>query len=82
MAVNPARVEWWGKVFFTDGARLTMNAGATAGSPDLYECETVETAGKLGCVLKTLHRQMAGQRRACKVSWWCKRRRSLRVFRC
>ncbi|MGC2223901.1 MAG: hypothetical protein WA624_16915, partial [Methylocella sp.] len=42
------------RVFFTDGARLTMNAGATAGRPDLYECEIVEAAGKLGCVLTDL----------------------------
>jgi hypothetical protein len=49
------------RVFFTDGARLTMNAGATAGSPDLYECEIVETAGKLGCVLTDLTPASGGE---------------------
>ncbi len=42
------------RVFFIDGARLTMNAGANANRPDLYECEIVEAGGKLGCVLTDL----------------------------
>jgi DNA-binding beta-propeller fold protein YncE len=35
-----------GRVFFTDGQRLT-----TSSAGDLYECEIIETAGKLACVL-------------------------------
>ncbi len=43
------------KVLFTDTQRLTEDAGAVAGEPDLYECEMVEEApGELGCRLSDL----------------------------
>ena len=48
------------RIFFTDRQRLTADATAgvgqaqTAGEPDLYECEIVEAAGRLTCVLTDL----------------------------
>jgi hypothetical protein len=42
------------RVFFTDDERLTAGAGGEKGRPDLYMCEIVETAGKLGCELTDL----------------------------
>jgi DNA-binding beta-propeller fold protein YncE len=42
------------RVFFTDIKRLTAGSRASAESPDLYECEIVETAGKPACDLKDL----------------------------
>lgn len=42
------------KVFFTDTQRLTSNAGAESGRPDLYECEIVEEASGLKCNLSDL----------------------------
>jgi Tol biopolymer transport system component len=42
------------KVFFTDQQRLTAEANASFGEPDLYECELVETEGKLECKLTDL----------------------------
>jgi hypothetical protein len=42
------------KVFFTDGERLTAGSKAESGKPDLYECEMVEDAGELKCVLSDL----------------------------
>lgn len=56
------------KVFFTDGRRLTSDAGADVRGngnilePDLYECEIVETAGKLACDLSDLTPSHAGER--------------------
>jgi hypothetical protein len=37
------------RVFFTDPQRLTPDATAGAGKPDLYECEVGEAGGKLQC---------------------------------
>jgi DNA-binding beta-propeller fold protein YncE len=45
------------RVFFTDGRRLTADAG---GGRDLYECEMVEVAGKLTCKLSDLTPPGAG----------------------
>jgi hypothetical protein len=43
------------KVYFTDGQRLTADSTAGGSSArDLYECEVVESAGKLACNLKDL----------------------------
>ncbi len=42
------------KVFFTDEARLTEHSTATAGEPDLYECEMIEVSEKLQCRLSDL----------------------------
>ncbi len=42
------------RVFFTDTQRLTADAGANIGQPDLYECEIVEAGGKPSCVLTDL----------------------------
>jgi hypothetical protein len=42
------------RVFFTDPARLTEDSTAGGGEPDLYECELVERAGGLSCVLSDL----------------------------
>lgn len=39
------------RVFFIDAQRLTRNAGASGGSPDLYECEMVQEAGMPKCNL-------------------------------
>lgn len=41
-------------VFFTDERRLTKDSGAESGKPDLYECDVVEEAGELKCVLSDL----------------------------
>jgi DNA-binding beta-propeller fold protein YncE len=42
-------------VFFTDEARLTPNAGATADKPDLYACQVQSSEGRLtGCILTDL----------------------------
>jgi DNA-binding beta-propeller fold protein YncE len=41
-------------VFFTDGERLTPNAGASHGKPDLYACEIREEEVHLGCQLTDL----------------------------
>jgi DNA-binding beta-propeller fold protein YncE len=48
------------KVLFTDAQRLTREAGASQGHADLYECEMVETAGKLKCRLSDLTPRSAG----------------------
>jgi hypothetical protein len=37
------------RVYFTDEHRLTRDAGANPGEPDLYECQVGEVAGKLAC---------------------------------
>jgi hypothetical protein len=51
------------KIFFTDTQRLTPDStaapeghgiGAAPPQPDLYECEVVETGGKLACNLRDL----------------------------
>lgn len=42
------------RVLFTDAQRLTADSGASSGSDDLYECEIVEEAGGLRCVLSDL----------------------------
>ncbi|MGN6373905.1 MAG: hypothetical protein ACTHM1_13105 [Solirubrobacteraceae bacterium] len=40
------------KVFFTDSSRLTPDATATPGEPDLYMCEIGEASGHIACALK------------------------------
>lgn len=42
------------KVFFTDTQRLTHDSHATTNEAELYECEIVEAAGGLECVLSDL----------------------------
>ena len=42
------------RVFFTDSEKLTSDAGAGGGNPDLYECAIVEGAGQPGCSLTDL----------------------------
>ena len=43
------------RVFFTDTQRLTPNASAASGAPDLYECEvTAPPAGPLACALSDI----------------------------
>jgi hypothetical protein len=42
------------RVFFTDAQPLTLDSGAGAEKPDLYECEIGEVAGKPKCNLKDL----------------------------
>jgi hypothetical protein len=42
------------KVFFTDGARLTTDATAKQGQPDLYECEIEVSGEELNCTLQDL----------------------------
>jgi hypothetical protein len=42
------------KVLFTDAERLTSNATARPGEPDLYECEVSVLAGSPKCALKDL----------------------------
>ncbi len=42
------------KVFFTDEARLTRDATARPGEPDLYMCEIGTSVDKLECALKDL----------------------------
>ena len=42
------------KIYFTDGQRLTPDSHASENARDLYECEIVEVAGKLGCKLSDL----------------------------
>jgi hypothetical protein len=41
-------------VLFTDGSKLTKDATAVLGKPDLYECEIVIEEGKLACELSDL----------------------------
>jgi DNA-binding beta-propeller fold protein YncE len=54
------RVEFQGanrdasKVFFTDDSRLSADATARPGKPDLYECEVSVVAGSPVCALKDL----------------------------
>ena len=54
------------RVFFTDTAPLTPESdqrpvfGATDNPADLYECEIIETAGKLSCDLKDLTPVISG----------------------
>jgi DNA-binding beta-propeller fold protein YncE len=54
------------RVFFTDTAPLTAESqqrpvfGANDNPADLYECEIIETAGKLSCQLKDLTPNPAG----------------------
>ena len=50
-----------GRVFFTTDARLTSDATARPGKPDLYECEVSATAGNLSCALKDLTVDAAGE---------------------
>jgi hypothetical protein len=42
------------RVFFTDDARLTVDATAKPGEPDLYACDVAVVAGKLSCSLTNL----------------------------
>ena len=42
------------RAFFTDEQRLTGDAGASPGRPDLYECLFAEVAGRLACELSDL----------------------------
>jgi hypothetical protein len=50
------------RVYFTDEQRLTKDAGAVAGSPDLYECEIDEGAGgRPACELRDLTPLVAGE---------------------
>lgn len=42
------------RVFFTDSQQLTADSEAGEGKADLYECEIVESVGKLGCALSDL----------------------------
>jgi hypothetical protein len=43
------------RVYFTDAHRLSSNAGAKTGEPDLYECRiSVNGEGKLSCALTDL----------------------------
>jgi WD40-like Beta Propeller Repeat len=42
------------RVFFTDTQRLTSDAGAEEGKPDLYECQIGEADGQLHCELHDL----------------------------
>jgi hypothetical protein len=42
------------RVFFLDTSRLTVDATARSGQPDLYECEVTVISGTLGCALKDL----------------------------
>jgi hypothetical protein len=42
------------RVFFTDESRLTANATAEPGKPDLYECEVSEAGGHSRCNLTDL----------------------------
>jgi hypothetical protein len=49
------------RVFFTDEQRLTADAGASPGQPDLYECRMVEVAGKLRCELSDLTPSSGGE---------------------
>jgi hypothetical protein len=41
-------------IYFTDSSQLTADSHASEVTPDLYECEIVQTAGKLGCKLSDL----------------------------
>jgi hypothetical protein len=49
------------RVYFTDEHRLTRDAGANSGEPDLYECQIVEAAGELACELTDLTPLTAGK---------------------
>jgi hypothetical protein len=50
------------RVFFSDGQRLTSDAGALGSEdPDLYECAITQVSGKLGCDLKDLTPRVASQ---------------------
>ena len=49
------------RVFFTDEQRLTSDAGAAKNEPDLYECEMIEEAGGLRCVLSDLTPSSGGE---------------------
>jgi DNA-binding beta-propeller fold protein YncE len=49
------------KVFFTDEQALTQGATASLNRPDLYECELVESGGKLSCDLSDLTVPVAGE---------------------
>jgi hypothetical protein len=42
------------KVYFTDEHKLTSDAGAKHGAPDLYECEVIEHPGSVECALSDL----------------------------
>jgi hypothetical protein len=42
------------RVFFTDSQTLTADSAAEGGGSDLYECEMIVVAGKLGCRLSDL----------------------------
>jgi len=50
------------RVFFTDQQRLTADAGAVHGEPDLYECVMVEEPGGLKCQLSDLTPLNAGEK--------------------
>jgi hypothetical protein len=49
------------RVIFSDGQRLTSDSGSQVGGPDLYECQIVEEAGKLGCRLSDLTPERSGR---------------------
>ncbi len=49
------------KVFFTDQQRLTSDAGASEGKPDLYECAIEMVGGTLRCSLHDLTPLGAGE---------------------
>jgi hypothetical protein len=42
------------RVYFTDTQRLTGNAGAASGKPDLYVCDVVVEEGEVHCLLTDL----------------------------
>jgi WD40-like Beta Propeller Repeat len=48
-------------VFFTDTQRLTKDSGGRENSPDLYDCEIVETAGELECRLSDVTPSVSGE---------------------
>jgi hypothetical protein len=49
------------KVYFRDEHRLTSDAGAAPGKPDLYECAIVESQGRLTCSLSDLTPAAGGE---------------------
>jgi DNA-binding beta-propeller fold protein YncE len=50
------------RAFFTDEHKLTRGAGASAGSPDLYECRISVSAGRPVCVLTDLTPETGGEK--------------------
>ncbi|MFI4878523.1 MAG: hypothetical protein ACHP9U_06770, partial [Steroidobacterales bacterium] len=49
------------KVYFTDAKRLTKDAGAELGKPDLYECQIEEAEGEPACRLSDVTPPREGQ---------------------